>query len=240
MRAAAWKIWSGGAAVTAPENVRNLIGIDLDGTIEDSRNDMVAAAARVRRELGLSLRADELLRPYVNGGMEQLYRACFDDYLSPGDQNRLRLIQDAYEADYLAHVAVDTRLYPGMADALNGLSRLGALVCVTNKPERISRKLLEALGVLPLFSTVIGGDSCAQGKPHPVMLETAAARCGFTRARGSRAFMIGDTNADIQLARAYGAIAIWCAWGYVNAPSDAPDAQARRPDELVAFVQSRS
>jgi phosphoglycolate phosphatase len=226
--------------VADPESRRNLIGIDLDGTIEDSRNDMVAAAARVRRELGLPPRADELLRPYVNGGMEQLYRACFDDYVSPGEQRRLAIVQDAYEADYLTHVAVDTQLYDGMAEALHGLSRLGALACVTNKPERISRALLQALGVLELFSTVIGGDSCPQNKPHPVMLQTAAARCGFEHTRGGQAFMIGDSNADIQLARAYGAVAIWCAWGYQSAPNEAPDAQARHPSDLVSLLQSRS
>jgi phosphoglycolate phosphatase len=217
---------------------RNLIGIDLDGTIEDSRNDMVAAAARVRDALGLAPRADELLRPYVNGGMEALYRACFDDYLGPGNQ-RLKIVQEAYDADYLANVRVDTKLYDGMAEALHGLAELGMLVCVTNKPERISRALLDALGVGDLFSSVVGGDSCEQTKPHPVMLQTAASRCGFDRARGA-AFMIGDTNADIQLARAYGANAIWCAWGYVSAPSEAPDAQARQPRELIGIVEQRA
>lgn len=222
--------------MAAPDRPRRLIGIDLDGTIEDSRNDMVAVARRVRDELGLPARADALLRPHVNGGMEALYRACFDDYLWPGDENRLLVVQAAYEADYLANVAVETRLYPGIADALQGLARIGALVCVTNKPERISRKLLEALGVLELFSTVVGGDSCPQNKPHPIMLQTAAVRCSFQR---GRACMIGDTNADIQLARSYGAAAIWCAWGYVNAPSEAPDAQAMHPDELVGLVEAR-
>ncbi|HKU37976.1 MAG TPA: HAD hydrolase-like protein, partial [Polyangiales bacterium] len=158
--------------MAAPDRPRRLIAIDLDGTIEDSRNDMVAVAMRVRDELGLPARADELLRPHVNGGMEALYRACFDDYLWPGDDNRLFVVQAAYEADYLANVAVETRMYPGMADALAGLARRGALVCVTNKPERISRRLLEALGVLELFSTVVGGDSCPQNKPHPIMLQT--------------------------------------------------------------------
>ncbi|HET6339551.1 MAG TPA: HAD hydrolase-like protein [Polyangiales bacterium] len=223
--------------MTAPDR-RNLIGIDLDGTIEDSRDDMVAAAVRVRHGLGLPPRADELLRPYVNGGMEQLYRACFDDFLGAGPEKRLRIVQQAYEADYLANVCVDTKLYDGIADALHGLVRLGMLVCVTNKPERISRALLEALGVGDLFSSVVGGDSCAHAKPHPVMLETAAARCGFDRARGT-AFMIGDTNGDIQLARAYGANVVWCAWGYVSAPSEAPDAQARHPQELFGILEQR-
>lgn len=221
--------------MNTPER-RNLIGVDLDGTIEDSRDDMVAAAVRVRNALGLAARANELLRPHVNGGMEQLYRACFDDFVGPANGRRLQTVQQAYEADYLANVCVATKLYDGMADALHGLARFGRLVCVTNKPERISRALLGALGVGDLFCSVVGGDSCAHAKPHPVMLETAASRCGFDRARGS-AFMIGDTNADIQLARAFGASAIWCAWGYVSTPSEAPDAQARLPRELIAIIE---
>jgi phosphoglycolate phosphatase len=223
--------------VATPDR-RNLIGIDLDGTIEDSRNDMVASAARVRQALGLAPRADELLRPHVNGGMEHLYRACFDDYVSAGE-GQLQIVQRAYEADYLANVRVETKLYDGMGEALRALARIGKLVCVTNKPERISRALLDALGVGEAFSAVVGGDSCPQAKPHPVMLQTAAIRCGFDRARGT-AFMIGDTNADIQLARAFGAVGVWCAWGYLSAPSEAPDAEARHPRDLIAIVERRA
>jgi phosphoglycolate phosphatase len=213
-----------------------LIGIDLDGTIEDSRADMVAAAARVRARFELPAREPALLRPWVNGGMDQLYRACFDDYLAAGDgDERYGAVRAAYEADYLAHVAVETRLYDGMAAALAELARLGTLACVTNKPERISRALLDALGVGALFGTVIGGDSCAEAKPSPLMLATAAERCGFDRTRG-RAFMIGDTAADMRLGRAFGAIAIWCAWGYSSEPGAPADHQARTPQELAAIV----
>jgi phosphoglycolate phosphatase len=220
----------------AGAGARHLIGIDLDGTIEDSRNDMVAAAARVRHALGLAPRADELLRPFVNGGMENLYRACFDDYLAGGDERCFEQVRLAYETDYLANVAVETRLYAGMSEALAQLAGIGALACVTNKPERISRALLDALGVGALFSTVIGGDSCRESKPHPVMLEAAAERCGFDRQRG-QALMIGDTAGDIQLARAFGAKAIWCGWGYTSAPSEAPDAEAKSPADLPALVR---
>lgn len=215
--------------------LRHLIAIDLDGTIEDSRDDMVAAAARVRKSFGLAARANDVLRPHVNGGMEQLYRACFDDFLA-GDDGKLEVVRHAYEADYLANVCVETKLYPGMAEALPALAQLGQLVCVTNKPERISRALLDALGVAGLFCSVVGGDSCTHAKPHPIMLETAASRAGFGRARGT-AFMIGDTNADIQLGRAFGASPIWCAWGYVAAPGESPDAHAQKPQDLPAIVR---
>lgn len=213
-----------------------LIGIDLDGTLEDSRNDMVSSSRRVRAAFGLAPRDDAQLRPHVNAGMDQLYRACFDDFLGHGDAAlRMREVRDAYEADYLAHVAVETRLYDGIAAALSALAELGSLACITNKPERISRALLDALGVGALFRAVIGGDSCREAKPSPLMLEAAARACGFERAHGS-AFMIGDTNADLELARAFGATSIWCAWGYVSAPSVTPDQHAQSPQDLPRIV----
>jgi phosphoglycolate phosphatase len=212
-----------------------LIGIDLDGTIEDSRDDMVAVARRVRAALQLPARADAQLRPHVTAGMDQLYRACFDDYLERDQERRYAQVREAYEADYLANVAVQTRLYDGMAGALQALAQLGALVCVTNKPARISRHLLDTLGVGALFSGVVGGDSGPHIKPHPSMLELAADSCGFERARG-QVFMIGDSNADIQLGRAYGARSVWCSWGYATSISESADLHAAAPGELPSLV----
>jgi phosphoglycolate phosphatase len=214
--------------------IDRLIAIDLDGTIEDSRDDMVSAARRVRAALALPPRPDAALRPHVNGGMDHLYRACFDDYLALDPEHYAR-VRSAYEADYLANVAVETRMYSGMGAALAELSQLGQLVCVTNKPEHISRHLLDELGVGQLFATVVGGDSCEHCKPHPIMLETAAQRCGLF-ASTHRTVMIGDTQADIQLGRAYGARTVWCAWGYVDAVAEPADAIARTPADLARAI----
>lgn len=219
-----------------------LIGIDLDGTLEDSRADMVASAQRVRAAFGLPARTPGELVRFVNAGMDRLYRGCFDDYLAAGDSAvsgtaRYARVQSAYDADYLAHVADQTRLYDGITPALHALAELGTLACVTNKPERISRALLDALGVGALFGAVIGGDSCAECKPSPLMLQAAAERCGFDRARG-RSFMIGDTAGDIQLSRAFGATAVWCAWGYSDSPGAVPDFEARSPSDLPGIVRS--
>ena len=218
--------------------MNRLIALDLDGTLEDSRDDMTAAAHRVRAQLGLPAREDAALRTWVNGGMDQLYAKCFDDFIN-GDKARVAPVREAYEADYMANVAVATRLYDGIAPALRELSELGVLACVTNKPERISRHLLDQLGVGSLFGTVVGGDSCAQAKPHPMMLSAAAERLGFDRQRGAT-FMIGDTAADMQLASSFGAMGIWVGWGYV-ASIDAPyDFRAAEPAELPMLVARAS
>ena len=212
-----------------------MIGLDLDGTLEDSRSDMAAVVHRVREVLGLAPRPDEDVLPWVNRGMDQLYRACFDDYIQ-GDDSRFAAIRSRYEADYLVNIARETRLYPGIASALERLVKLGSLVVVTNKPERISRRLIEALGVDGFFSTVIGGDTCAKSKPDPMVLDEAARRCGLAAA-GGPVVMIGDSTADVRLGRAFGAVTIWCAWGYADVTGEQPDFVAHTPDELPELVR---
>jgi phosphoglycolate phosphatase len=213
----------------------NLIGFDLDGTLEDSRSDMVAAVHRVRDALALAPREDAAIRPWVNRGMDQLYRACFDDYVN-GDSSRLAAVRERYEADYLANVADETRLYPGIADSLAKIADRGRLAVITNKPERIAYRLLEVLGVGEHFTAIIGGDTCVRAKPDPIVLSEAAKRCGFDPAR-SRAVMIGDTAADVALGRAFGAATIWCAWGYLDRPDQEPDLVAADPSDLPDLVR---
>ncbi len=218
-----------------------LIALDLDGTLEDSRDDMVAAVVRVRAAFELPARPGEHFVEHVNRGMPHLYRVCFEELL--GDPPAHARAQQAYVADYSAHIADSTRLYPGMADALAQLSELGSLAIVTNKPEGLSDQLLRALGVRERFAVVIGGDSCAEPKPSPVPLRAAAARLGVgppvAGEHPPRVFMIGDSAGDVRCGRAAGAWMIWCAWGYKDDPGElSPDAIARTPDQLPGIVRA--
>lgn len=215
----------------------NMLCLDLDGTLEDSRRDMISAVHRVREALGLPRRPDEAVLPWVNKGMEQLYRACFDDGLQSDEKAQMEEIRRRYEADYLENVASETKLYPGIADAVKRLSLISPLVVVTNKPEQISRRLLDLLGIGKFFADIIGGDTCGVTKPDPLVLKEAALRCGFIQERG-RAVMIGDSAADIKMGRDFGAATIWCAWGYVDRPGEQPDCIAPSPEVLPALVQT--
>ena len=79
-----------------------LIAFDLDGTLEDSRKDMVAAIQRLRQRLHLPHRNHEELVPWVSKGMPTLYRKCFDDL---GSHKKLK---EAYESEYGAKIAEHT------------------------------------------------------------------------------------------------------------------------------------
>lgn len=217
---------------------RVLLALDLDGTLEDSRADMVAAAQRVRASLGLPRRPDAQLVPHVNRGMDHLYRTCFAEHLeaAAAPEAAYAAVREAYVADYGSRIAEQTRLYDGMAEALGELASLGRLAVVTNKPEALSRQLLAALGVAQRFTAVIGGDSATEPKPSAAPLALAVRRCGLTTAEP--AIMIGDSAGDVRCGRSYGATVIWCAWGYKDAPGElAPDHTAEAPSALPGLVR---
>lgn len=212
-----------------------VICFDLDGTLEDSRDDMVAAVQRVRGALKLPPRVDEDFLPHVNRGMQHLYRTCFAEAFegeADGDAATLAHLTEAYAESYAADIANTTTLYDGIAQVLSELAEVAPLALVTNKPEALSQKLLAALGIADRFVAIIGGDSLPVCKPDPGMLDAAMARAG-----GAPAVMIGDSAGDIRLAKAHGTPIIWCAWGYADGPGPiAPDAVAEHPSDLPRLV----
>lgn len=211
---------------------------DLDGTLEDSRQDMAESANRVREKLGLAQRDIEVLKQNVNRGMTDLYLSCFDDYLKDSaiQTKAMETVRLAYEENYLANVTNHTKLYDGVFEALKTLSQKAKLVLVTNKPTHISEQLLKNLGVSDCYVKIMGGDSCGETKPSPLPLQLAAKEFGFN-AELDTAFMWGDTLADIRAGKAFGAKTIWCSWGYLASPApEQPDHSIHHPQELISII----
>lgn len=216
----------------------NLVFFDLDGTLEDSRQDMALSVNRVRSALGLAPFDLEFARSIVNRGMDALTEAAFPELIkSPADTARLRA---AYETDYMAHVTDHTVLYPGIQDMLLHLSGKNALALYTNKPEAISRELLRRLGVLDAFGFIIGGDSFKESKPHPGPMDIAEKAIARTKGAVRKRIMCGDTAADMQAASNFAAAAIWCEWGYLSARPDPPgDFTASHPAEIIKIIEEK-
>ncbi len=128
--------------------------------------------------------------------------------------------------------------YPGTVAALETLRARGVRLAVcTNKSERFTLPLLEKLGLLQLFDTVISGDTLGPGILAP---DPAPIRFMVERAGGGRAIFLGDTSNDIDAARAAGD---WRALPCASASSMKPTALARTPsfsyfDDLVPLLEN--
>jgi len=110
------------------------------------------------------------------------------------------------------HLYDRTRLYPGVAETLATLGGQGhTLALLSNKNERLCRKLLEHFGIVKLFAEVMGGDSMASRKPSP----EPVLRLMKLLARGpGGTFMVGDSINDIAAGRDAGVRTIGCSFGY--------------------------
>lgn len=221
----------------------NFFFFDLDGTLEDSRKDMVAAAQHVRQHLGLPVRSFETLVPHVNRGMRELYLNCFDDFIAQGTsaeeiENKISHVQGLYEKQYGEFIAVETQLYPEIIEALHDAKTLGRIAVITNKPEHLSVRLLESLKILPLIDLVVGGDTCAEAKPSPVPLRYALQKLGGALPQDT-VFMVGDSQGDSRAGALCGAQTVWCAWGYqATAPVEpAPQHVAITPKDLRSIFR---
>lgn len=218
--------------------------IDLDGTIEDSRADMAAAVHKTREKLSLPALEDADIYPFLNQGMETLYRRCFRDHIrrAGADQksngSALSEVAKLYEQIYGEAICVDTKVYPGIPKALEFMASAGSVILVTNKPERLSVQLLQALGLQRYFRFVMGGDTCKSSKPDPLPLQLASERLGY-RPLQDRAYMIGDSAGDILVASRFGIPSVWCEWGYAAEPGPmVPTYRVQNPTSLIPLVSS--
>ncbi|MGZ8997643.1 MAG: phosphoglycolate phosphatase [Allosphingosinicella sp.] len=204
--------------VTIPFSV---VAFDLDGTLADTSPDIAAALNRTLAEFGRPSLAPERIRAMIGGGARNLIRRA----LSLSGEATESLLDEAYPA-YVDHYAADicgnTRPFPRVEEALDELAGKGvALALCTNKPERLSRLLVDALGWQGRFASLIGGDTLALRKPDPLPLQTAIDLAG-----GGRAAFVGDSNVDAETARAADVPFVAVSFGYCEGPAEALGADA--------------
>ena len=199
---------------------------DLDGTLADTSGDLLAAANACFRDLGLG----DVLGPQDAGtalkGGRAMLRLGFERTGTHGEDEVDRQYQpllDYYEAALDHH----TVLYPGAMDAVEALKGRGFKVGIcTNKPEHLAVKLMDSLGVLREFASLLGADSLPVRKPDPRHLTETVIRAGGDPARS---LLVGDTSTDRETSRNAGVPSVLVTFG----PSG-EDMAALEPEALLS------
>ncbi|WP_310593379.1 HAD-IA family hydrolase [Pedomonas mirosovicensis] len=93
----------------------------------------------------------------------------------------------------------------------------------TNKPEKLSRALIEALGWERFFPVNVGGDSLPFRKPDGRHILTAIERLGGNPAE---AVMVGDSAVDVGAARDAGVPVVAVSFGFSSVPATELEADA--------------
>jgi phosphoglycolate phosphatase len=186
--------------------VRALI-FDLDGTLIDSKRDLIHSVNVMLRELGRTQLEDETISGYIGRGAPQLVALALGNGTSEEEQKQaLKFFLGYYEE----HKMDTTRAYPGVAETLKELAGLPMAV-LTNKPARISVRILNEMGLAKYFRAIYGGNSFETKKPDPLGAMTILSEFG---ASPGEAMLVGDSEVDVQTARNAGTLAAAVNYGF--------------------------
>lgn len=206
----------------------DVVVFDLDGTLADTAADIAAAVNHALASVGRPALPVEEVRKLVGEGARELLRKCLERTGGASEE----LLDEAFPRQldfYAANVCHGTAPYAGAEAAMDDLAARGiALAICTNKPERITHLLIEALGWQNRFAAVIGGDTLDRRKPDPAPLREAVARAG-----GGRAAYVGDSIFDAETAKAAGIPFVALGFGFGPAPEGDGHAMIHAFDDLV-------
>jgi phosphoglycolate phosphatase len=215
------------------------IALDLDGTLVDSAPDIAAALAHALRaeqlDAGFELRT---VRGWVGDGPDALIRRALRARgVTEPHPTLLQRLRRHFDEATLAAPLAHGHAYEGVEPTLRQLARRMPLAVVTNKPTPLARAVLDAAGLLPWCTAVMGADTAEQRKPAPTMLLAAAELFGVLP---SRMLMVGDGPADLCAAAAAGCPAALVEWGYGGVADPGPSVwRLHAPRQLLALLPPR-
>ena len=183
---------------------------DLDGTLVDSGQDIVAS---VRYALGSVFPEREPpdgedVLAQVGKPLEVIVREL--GYAA--DDAGTRRFVEVYRTHYAEHFDEHTEPYPGVKGLLGYLSAAKVkLAVVTTKHQTQADFTLAGCGLSRYFDYVHGWQEDREHKPHP---EPVLAALAYLGVQPGAAIMIGDSELDIQSAKAAGVDTCAVAYGF--------------------------
>ncbi len=198
-----------------------LVMFDLDGTLADTGHDLADSVNFTRARFRLSPLADELIYQHVGRGVENLLTRSLPEVIPTKFSEAMGFFLQYYEQ----HLLDRTVLYPGVPQVLEYFRAKRRLV-VSNKIRRLTVAVLRGLGIAAEFDAILGGDSAAEKKPHPALLNLALQRFQVSAAR---ALIIGDGDTDVEAGKRAGVLTCGVTYGLGNRD----DLLAAKPDFLI-------
>jgi phosphoglycolate phosphatase len=200
-----------------------LVVFDLDGTLIDSTADLAAAVNATLAKIAPTAPALSLdrIRSFVGHGVGMLVTRALAEARVPA---RPEEVLPVYLEIYRRGMLNETRLYPGVADALAHLEGY-ALAVLTNKPGDMARAILEGLGVAARFARICGPEDVPARKPDPAGLRWLMTEAG---AGPEATAMVGDSPVDVRTGRAAGVLTVGVSYGL-----DPEGLRAEPPDVML-------
>jgi phosphoglycolate phosphatase len=217
-----------------PHSIK-LVIFDLDGTLIDSRLDLVHSVNAALRHIGRASLPDDVIASYVGDGAPILIQRALGG--EAVDEAVVRQGLQFFLSYYREHKLDHTTIYDGVKESLafvqsgtNGIKR--KMSVLSNKPVVPSRAIVEALGLGAFFTQIYGGNSFATKKPDP---EGALKLLEENGVRPAEAVIVGDSHVDVETGRNSGLWTVGVNYGFAphSLRETPPDVLLDTPHELA-------
>ncbi len=212
-----------------------VIIFDFDGTLCDTRHNIIVAFRATMERLGLELRDEATCGATIGLTLRDGFRSMYPELSNAA----IDYCVDTYRQIFAERrEELMPELFPHVADTLEELHRRGYRFTVASS--RLTDSLMLFMrhhGIDTYFEYVVGSDSVENHKPHPEpVLKTLAA----LNIEPTDAFVVGDMPVDIAMAHGAGVEA--CGVTYGNATREELEASGAeividRFDKLLDILE---
>ncbi len=209
---------------------------DLDGTLVDTAPDLISCLNKALNAHGFDTVAPEIIKPFISYGAVAMINAsqplCDDELKADILETMLNLYQN--------NIAEHTVFFSGIVDILNAIEAQGLKWgVVTNKRERFTNPLMDALKLTDRAACIVSGDTTANPKPHSDPMLEACKQAGVNP---RECVYIGDALHDITAGKSVEMKTLAALYGYIK-PDDTPeswgaDALIESPDQISTWIAS--
>lgn len=214
---------------------------DLDGTLIDTAPELADAVNTTLQHFGLPAADEAAVRGWIGHGTRALMEQALAAVSDRDSELSLDTVMLEFGRNYRNISGTRSQLYAGVGETLEALHRRGVpMALVSNKESVYAKRLLSAHRLDRLFSLQLFGDSLAQKKPAPLPVLHCLSQL---RVVPPHALFVGDSEIDVQTARAAD-VSVWLmSYGYRRQPLAADlgaDRVISTMVDILPAVRSRS
>ena len=193
-----------------PIDMIRLIILDFDGTLGDTRGNILLTMTQTLAQLGYPAQDEETMAATIGVPLEK----GFEQMLPGIGPDEVALCAKTYRDIFQKNrKQMVPNLFPHVRETLAALQEAGYVLTIASSRSYGSLKeFLREMGIEPYISYVLGANSVAHAKPHPEPVLKTMADLGF---QADETLVVGDMPVDIQMGAAAGART--CAVTYGNA-----------------------
>lgn len=177
-----------------------LIIFDFDGTLGDTRRNIVTTMQMTIAELGLSRRTDDECGSKIGLPLDGCFEALYPDEA----KETILLCADTYRRIFQENLlTMKPQAFPKVKETLRMLKEQGyTLTIASSRWHKSLSELTHDLGIAEFISYLVGADDVEHAKPNPEPVLKTLAATGF---KPSQALVVGDMNVDILMGSNAGA-----------------------------------